>query len=158
MLSPRLVTLSFPPFLVVHANYAYLRFTGYMSREVLGKPLAECLRLPLEAKSLPSVTALDAKLVRAVVREEEKDLYRDCSVGIALIGPESTARNMNVEKEDAAGSIDGDNESAILVTHYRVELDPLESSEGITVDTSTGIAIRRAMVSPESPCFRGVMG
>jgi hypothetical protein len=142
----------------VHVNYAYVEFTGRMSREVLGKPLAECLRLPLEAKSLPSVTALDATLVRAVVKEEQQDLFRDCSVGIALIGPESTARNMKADTEDAASSSDGDNESAILVTHYRVELDPLESAEGVTVDSSTGVAVRRAMVSPESPCFRGVLG
>jgi hypothetical protein len=160
MFFSRLVTLSFPPFLVVHANYAYLRFTGYMSREVLGKPLAECLGLPIQAMSLPSITALDNKLVHAAVREEEQDLFRDCSVMISFIGPESAARDTKQvdEEEGAAESSDGDDEPAIFVTHYGVDLDPLESAGGVTVGTCTGIDVRRAMVSPESPCFQGVLG
>lgn len=156
---PRLVTLSIPPFLVVHANSAYTDIMGFPSTEVLGRPLYECLGKDIEEEFHGSVTGMHGSVVPIASSQETgaRDMCR-CFANVSLVGPEVSDISLEVESSGMDQEEAPEDDTAFFVTHYCVELEPVKN--GGEKKASMGSYLRRAMVSPgsESSCAFGVLG
>ncbi|CAB9522984.1 expressed unknown protein [Seminavis robusta] len=161
---PRLVTLSYPPFIAVHANKAFLTCTGHMSREVLGLPLLKILGVQHPTKS-PDPPELDGKLVHVPVLDDDEvgpSLSRRCIVRVSFIAPETCLPKKTYNEDPAycsSSNDSGGDESLgpVYVTHYGVELEP--ASERQDTQAASAVAVLLALrASPEPTSFQGVLG
>ena len=106
----RLVTLSFAPFLVVHANPQYSLITGNAPADVLGKPLHEVIQDPAckattaKTHSLASLNNQVTDFVAPVASRGEGT--KKCRVHVSVVGTDTAAVK----------------ENRSLVTHFMVSL------------------------------------
>ncbi|CAB9522980.1 expressed unknown protein [Seminavis robusta] len=94
----RLVTLSFAPFLVVHANPAYTEKTGLSPADILGKPFHEVI----QDKVLKATTAKASALTSLHEQVTSLNQYHkatadsmDARIKVAVVGPENQKGNMD---------------------------------------------------------------
>lgn len=125
----RLVTLSFAPFLVVHANPAYTQMTGLTSADILGKPFHQVIQdktRKADTAKAHSLASLNEQVTSFVVNPDttkkdnnNKSDIASCRVSVAVVGTEATAVRMDKS----------------LITHFLVSLAPEAVAE---VATATG--------------------
>ena len=160
----RLVTLSFPPFIVIHVNEACCELNGYAANEMLGLPLSKFFGKDHQEKLQDSVTALHDQLVPIATKDEPTDHPRKCFAKVFLVGPESSEASSDPEKEgeqvdedddDTSSAVVQNNDTELYVTHYGVELEPVSS------DCDMGGNNPRSdihLVSSEMSTFCGILG
>lgn len=86
----RLVTLSFAPFLIIHANSAFSRMTGVKAKDILGKQLREVFkdkRCKAMAANVSSLAGMHDQLTSVVTSRQDKGF--DCCLRIALVGSDT---------------------------------------------------------------------
>ena len=86
----RLVTLSFAPFLIIHANSAFTRMTGIKAKDILGKQLREIFkdkRCKAMAANVSSLDGMHEQLTSVATSRQGKGF--DCCLNIALVGSEN---------------------------------------------------------------------
>lgn len=87
---PRLVTLSFAPFLVINVNSAYIRMTGIEAKDVLGRPFQEVFkdkRCKFLAGSVSSLVSMDEQLTSVYSKGQNK--RSNCRLHVSVVGMES---------------------------------------------------------------------
>ena len=112
------MTLSFAPFLVVHANPDYSRMTGLTPADILGKPLHEviqdkaCKQATAKTHSLASLNNQVTSFVTPAASGEDTK----CRVHVSVVGTDTAA----VKKDKS------------LVTHFMVSLTEERDTEEAT--------------------------
>lgn len=119
----RLVTLSFAPFLVVHANPEYSRMTGHTPADVLGKPLHELI----QDQACKAATAKTHSL--ASLNDQVTNFFTPaasgaatkCRVRVSVVGTDAAAVKKNRS----------------LVTHFMVSLTEERSDNQVESAAAT---------------------
>ena len=86
----RLVTLSFAPFLIIHANSAFTRMTGIKAKDILGKQLREVFkdkRCKAMAANVSSLAGMHEQLTSVATSRQDKGF--DCRLNIAMVGADT---------------------------------------------------------------------
>jgi len=178
----RLVTLSFPPFLVVHANMAFAMQTGVATNEILGLPLQDCLKKAFQGTFSDPVTSMHGQIAtfmrrpkssRRGTEESSHKLRKQCRVKIYLVGPEteeeeeavvtnqsssqdssSSDNNDEQEKEQkVAGDVDFS-----TVTHFGVELIPVRDGKVVDASTRRIEAGNERLLAASPGSYCGILG
>lgn len=156
------MTLSFPPFVVVHVNDACCRMTGFVTHEILGKPLQNLFGMDCHKSLNQSVAIMHDQLAPVVSNTQPLgggDKMLQCFVKITLVGPEQARIN---DQEHYGEAVEEDNghqynatdatvdDTELFVTHYGVELEPV----GKKASGHTNVHL----VSPEIGAYCGILG
>jgi len=138
----RVVTLSFPPFMVVHANDAYCEMTGHLANDVLGLPLSKLLEKEesVKASKDESVMILHDRLEVIASQRQDKPTPK-CFIKVSLVGPEREGawspekEGEQVENESRSSNDPERDDANLYITHYSVEMEPTSGSEGDLTDS-----------------------
>lgn len=146
---PRIICLSFAPFLIVHTNLAYLALAGFTSHEVLGFPLNKCFGEAFHQGIPSSVASLQDCLVPIA---SKRSRATRCFLNISLVGPEPLSSTFEVDFAEK----ESNGNAAFCVTHYAIDFEAIFSGEATRA--AIGGNLRTAMVSPDTSTFCGVLG
>lgn len=145
---PRLLTLSFYPYTIVHVNAEFARFTGLPSKKVLGRPLtaivsAESKRL-VEASFSMFLTKPVCDIVVNVTimiggrnKKGKEEKCINCLFKTSLVGEEP------VKNSSCASS---------NISHFSVEVTPIES-DLLYKNQSTDTGSSKTSSSPTKEIF-----
>ncbi|CAB9522981.1 expressed unknown protein [Seminavis robusta] len=84
---PRLVTLSFAPFIIIHVNAAYSRMTGLAAKDVLGKAFRDVFkdkRCKAMAAHVSSLASMHGQLTSISTIRQDKRCH--CSLKVSHVG------------------------------------------------------------------------
>lgn len=114
-MSPRLVTLAFSPYIVVHVNVAYTRLTGFSSAKALGRPLYECLG----SQCKEWMDACTATYPVAALQDRSSGIFctkgnkrNHCRFRTCLVGPPLEGKKKGVDTS--------------VTTHFAISMIPVE--------------------------------
>lgn len=106
---PRLVTLSTPPFTIVHVNAAYTRLTGATSCSVLGQPLKTLVndnnksfmmenqqQQGVQCEDEPSLTSLHNDILSFKTNSKHDGESQRCKVTVACVGSQQEVQKQHL--------------------------------------------------------------
>lgn len=121
---PRLLVLSFYPFIIVHSNAEFFRLTGLSSAKVTGKPFSDLLTSDSKSLVKASLSVFSINTVNDIVAsiKASDDKKHECIAKVTLVGAESISSD---------------------ASHFLIEICPINPSlDNMTKDIDSAMNTR----------------